>query len=197
MPAKSVARIDWTHTHFSTGQIAQVLGVAPRTVNKWFDGGFLKGYRLPDLTGKHLSDRRVSRESLLEFMREREIPLTGTGLFRVLLVGTDKRLEEAIAGVFGDTICLRSAVSVFSAGLSCAGSVPDLVVLDMGLGKACVLDVMLAMSSGGRPARVVLLANEDDQAPEVAGVEVLAKPLDATRLLRLIKETAANRKVAV
>ncbi|MFA6426095.1 MAG: helix-turn-helix domain-containing protein, partial [Phycisphaerae bacterium] len=32
---------------FTTGQVAQICKVAPRTVTKWFDTGQLKGYRIP------------------------------------------------------------------------------------------------------------------------------------------------------
>jgi len=31
----------------TTGQVAQICNVAPRTVTKWFDSGRLKGYRIP------------------------------------------------------------------------------------------------------------------------------------------------------
>lgn len=49
---------------YTTGQIAKMCSVAPRTVTKWIDKGVLKGYRLP------LSkDRRVSHEDLYAFMR--------------------------------------------------------------------------------------------------------------------------------
>ena len=33
---------------FTTGQVAKICKVAPRTVSKWFDSGRLKGYRIPD-----------------------------------------------------------------------------------------------------------------------------------------------------
>ena len=32
---------------FTTGQVAKICKVAPRTVSKWFDSGRLKGYRIP------------------------------------------------------------------------------------------------------------------------------------------------------
>lgn len=54
----------------TTGQIAKICRVAPRTVSKWFDDGRLKGYRIP---GSH--DRRVPVANLREFMTANEIPL--------------------------------------------------------------------------------------------------------------------------
>ena len=31
----------------TTGEVAKICNVAPRTVSKWFDSGSLKGYRIP------------------------------------------------------------------------------------------------------------------------------------------------------
>lgn len=55
---------------FTTGAVAKLLGVAPRTVSKWFDRGLLAGYRLPGSR-----DRRVTREALEQFARQHHIPL--------------------------------------------------------------------------------------------------------------------------
>ena len=32
---------------FTTGEVARICNVAPRTVSKWFDTGQLRGYRIP------------------------------------------------------------------------------------------------------------------------------------------------------
>src|SRR5947207_1217774 len=39
---------------FTTGQVAKICKVAPRTVSKWFDSGRLRGYRIPGS-----QDRRI------------------------------------------------------------------------------------------------------------------------------------------
>ena len=48
---------------FTTGQVAKICKVAPRTVSKWFDSGRLRGYRIPGS-----QDRRIPREHLLRFL---------------------------------------------------------------------------------------------------------------------------------
>ena len=58
------------HAVFTTGQIARVCHVAPRTATKWIDSGVLKGYRLPGSR-----DRRVTRADLLRFLTEHGMPL--------------------------------------------------------------------------------------------------------------------------
>ena len=47
---------------FTTGQVAELLHIAPRTVTKLFDSKRLNGFRLP------AGDRRITRESLIEFL---------------------------------------------------------------------------------------------------------------------------------
>lgn len=47
---------------FTTGQIARLLGVAPRTVTKWCDTGILVSHRLP-MSGH----RRVWKQNLVLF----------------------------------------------------------------------------------------------------------------------------------
>ena len=54
---------------FTTGQVAKICDVAPRTASKWFDSGKLAGYRIP-----LSNDRRVPRENLIRF-KENGMPL--------------------------------------------------------------------------------------------------------------------------
>ena len=55
---------------YTTGQVAKLCKVAPRTVSKWFDSGRLKGYRLPGS-----QDRRIPREELYNFLTEHGMPI--------------------------------------------------------------------------------------------------------------------------
>ena len=50
---------------FTTGQVAKICGVAPRTVTHWFDSGQLRGYRILGCV-----DIRIPRECLLRFLKE-------------------------------------------------------------------------------------------------------------------------------
>ena len=59
---------------FTTGQVAKICKVAPRTVSKWFDSGRLRGYRIPGS-----QDRRIPREHLVRFLKEHGMPLGELG----------------------------------------------------------------------------------------------------------------------
>ena len=72
---------------FTTGQVAKICKVAPRTVSKWFDSGRLRGYRIPGS-----QDRRIPREHLLRFLKEHGMPLgdlEAEVYHKILVVGAD------------------------------------------------------------------------------------------------------------
>ncbi len=54
----------------SSGEVAKVCHVAPRTAQKWIDTGLLKGYRIPGS-----KDRRVPVGEMIRFMEEHGIPV--------------------------------------------------------------------------------------------------------------------------
>ena len=75
---------------FTTGQVAKICKVAPRTVSKWFDSGRLKGYRIPGS-----QDRRIPREYLIKFLKEHGMPLgdlEDEAMAKVLIVAQDQIL---------------------------------------------------------------------------------------------------------
>lgn len=55
----------------TTGQIAKLCQVAPRTVARWFDTGLLPGYRIPGSLC-----RRVQRQDLVRFLRDHKMPVS-------------------------------------------------------------------------------------------------------------------------
>ena len=54
----------------STGEVARICHVSPRTVQKWFDTKLINGYRIPGSR-----DRRIPREELIRFMQANNIPI--------------------------------------------------------------------------------------------------------------------------
>jgi excisionase family DNA binding protein len=57
---------------FTTGQVARICKVSPRTVTVWFDSGKLRGYRIPGS-----QNRRIPRDMLIRFLKEHGMPLGG------------------------------------------------------------------------------------------------------------------------
>jgi excisionase family DNA binding protein len=57
----------------STGEVARICHVSPRTVQKWFDMKLINGYRIPGSR-----DRRIPRNELIRFMQQNNIPIPAT-----------------------------------------------------------------------------------------------------------------------
>jgi excisionase family DNA binding protein len=78
----------------TTGDVAKICNVAPRTVSKWFDSGQLKGYRIPGS-----KDRRIPVSELIRFMKVHNMPATAfpVGKIRVLVVDSNAETASALA----------------------------------------------------------------------------------------------------
>lgn len=89
----------------TTGDVAKICNVAPRTVSKWFDNGQLKGYRIPGS-----KDRRIPVSELIRFMKAHNMPATAfpVGKIRVLVVDSDADAGSALA----DTLRTRADYEV-------------------------------------------------------------------------------------
>src|SRR4029077_2637742 len=119
----------------TTGEVAKICNVAPRTVSKWFDSGSLKGYRIPGSR-----DRRIPSSELMKFMRAHGIPLEGlsSGRTRVLIVDGEKEVVETLQKILTEQTSyeVRSSTSAFSAGMECERFKPHVVLLDIHLSDA-------------------------------------------------------------
>ncbi len=78
----------------TTGDVARICNVAPRTVSKWFDSGQLKGYRIPGS-----KDRRIPVSELIRFMKAHNMPATSfpVGKIRVLVVDSNADAASSLA----------------------------------------------------------------------------------------------------
>jgi excisionase family DNA binding protein len=80
----------------TTGDVAKICHVAPRTVSKWFDNGQLKGYRIPGS-----KDRRIPVSELIRFMKMHNMPTSAlpVGKIRVLIADSNDKTSSALADV--------------------------------------------------------------------------------------------------
>ena len=124
----------------TTGEVAKICNVAPRTVSKWFDSGQLKGYRIPGS-----KDRRIPVSNLIQFMKDHNIPMDGihSGKTRVLIVDDEPEVLDALDQVLSQQAGydVRTAETGFEAGLECERFRPHVVLLDIHLGESDATDV--------------------------------------------------------
>lgn len=119
-------------TVLTTGDVAKICNVAPRTVSKWFDSGQLRGYRIPGS-----KDRRIPMDQLLRFMRAHGIPLNGldTGKRRVLILDREPAICDALRRMLEADAAyeVATAASAMEAGAIAQNFKPHVMVVDVSM----------------------------------------------------------------
>ena len=116
----------------TTGEVAKICNVAPRTVSKWFDSGALHGYRIPGS-----KDRRIPLNQLIRFMKQHGMPLNGlmSGCSRILIVDDEADIVEVLEKILEDEAKYEVEVAKggFAAGITAEKFRPHVILLDMHL----------------------------------------------------------------
>lgn len=185
---------------FTTGQVAKICKVAPRTVSKWFDSGRLVGYRIPGS-----QDRRIPREHLIRFLKEHQMPLGDLeeeALSKVLIIGTDRNLIDRLHGLLpeADNYKVEIAHSGFEAGIQAESFHPDAIILDLAMGRSEGLQIVgnLRRNSAYDVCVIVGLAAEDEAEPDSLTQfgfnEVFKKPFDPALLSERLRTLVRRKK---
>ncbi len=113
----------------TTGQVAKICNVAPRTVSKWFDKGHLRGYRIPDS-----KDRRIPVNELMQFMKTHNMPITGfpLGKIRVLIVGGNNGSYENLESLQNNgDYEVQTVSNTFETGLAAQRFAPHVILINL------------------------------------------------------------------
>ena len=187
-------------TIFTTGQVAKICKVAPRTVSKWFDSGRLKGYRIPGS-----QDRRIPREQLIRFLKEHGMPLgelEEEEWHKLLLIGTEKLFNDRVKELLpeDEDYKFQYANSGFEAGMLAGNFQPDTIIIDLGLGRAESIQIVarLRADETHTGTLIVGLASEDEAAPEQLSQhgfnDIFKKPFDVALLGEKIRGIADAKR---
>ncbi len=174
-------------TIFTTGQVAKICKVAPRTVSKWFDSGRLRGYRIPGS-----QDRRIPREHLIRFLKEHGMPLgelDEEGLMKVLLVGTDEPLKNSLVELNQNGLRLETVTAdLFEAGSKAQELHPQCVVIDTRTMGDKTPQLVDGLRGNGYDKAVIIgiLDGGTDRFATVPFNERFRSPFDAALLLERI-----------
>jgi len=186
----------------TTGEVARICNVAPRTVSKWFDAGQLRGYRIPGS-----KDRRIPVDQLVRFMRAHGIPLNGleSGRTRLLVLDGDaafcESLRDALLRDGGFEVA--TATSALEAGAAAADFKPHVIIVDVALADVTPRGMIrfargLAQAPG--PCLIGIgrgLGDAQGQALLQEGFEgFLNKPFDARTLIRLVEAKVSAESCA-
>jgi excisionase family DNA binding protein len=178
----------------TTGEVARICGVAPRTVTKWFDAGQLRGFKIPGSR-----DRRIPRESLVRFMKAHGIPLRGLdgGCTRVLIVDAEYESADALRAALESSFDyeVQVACGVFEAGLLARQNRPHVVLLSTGLLGLNAKEMRMALRADPELVATRVVAVEPQLTEERTKQRLsegfdacLGKPYNLATTVRVIEE---------
>jgi len=187
---------------FTTGQVAKICKVAPRTVSKWFDSGRLKGHRIPGA-----QNRCIPREYLIKFLKEHGMPLgdlEDEAMAKVLVVGQDQVLIENLKRELPPekSFKLSTAASGFEAGIQAESFHPDAIIVDFSIGRVEALQICQNLRRNNNFTEVILIALLPDDGSTMSFDrstinETFKKPFDAALLAERLRTLIGARKELV
>ena len=181
----------------TTGDVARICNVAPRTVSKWFDRGQLKGYRIPGS-----KDRRIPVSELIHFMKENNMPATAfpVGKIRVLVVDSNGDAALALA----DTLRTKAGYEVqivrsnFETGVVAQKFIPHVLLVNLLAEGIDTTDICRSIRANEdlQTIKVIALANQLSDSESVALLQkgfdgYVSNAADVIEIVREIEEAAA------
>ncbi|MEM8874058.1 MAG: response regulator [Planctomycetota bacterium] len=180
----------------TTGEVAKICNVAPRTVSKWFDSGQLTGYRIPGS-----KDRRIPLNQLIRFMKQHGIPLNGlmTGATRVLIVDDEHDIVEVLEKILEDEAKFEVEVarSGFQAGVLADRFRPNVMLVDMHLKDVDGSEIAKAVKNNPdlQLTKVIAMSGKlsDDEGGKLVGNGFdgyLKKPFHVRQVIEAIEKAS-------
>lgn len=181
----------------TTGDVAKICNVAPRTVSKWFDNGQLRGYRIPGS-----KDRRIPLNELIRFMKAHNMPVTpvASGKMRIMILDSNERTTSALAEILRSKpdYDVQVAHSDFEAGVVIDKFSPHVVLIGLlaeGIDAAEICKGIRA-SEDLQTIKVIALAGQLNDSEATALVRkgfdgYIPYCADAVVLIKKIEEVTA------
>lgn len=181
----------------TTGDVAKICHVAPRTVSKWFDNGQLKGYRIPGS-----KDRRIPVSELVRFMKVHNMPTAGlaVGKIRILVADSNDRTASALAEVLEEKAGydVRTVRNSFETGTALQSFAPHVLLISLLAEEIDAKSICQGIhnSQDLRTIKIIAIANRlsesESQALLHKGFDgYVPLSADPTEVIRKIEEVIA------
>jgi len=181
----------------TTGDVAKICNVAPRTVSKWFDSGQLKGYRIPGS-----KDRRIPVNELIRFMKLNNMPAPAlpVGIMRVMIVDSNNDSSSSLM----DTLKAKSDYEVrvvrsnFETGTVIQKFTPHVLLINL-LAKEIDAEEIcrnIRTDEELQTIKIIALANHLASGEVAALMQkgfdgYVSRPNDVSEVIRKIEEATA------
>jgi excisionase family DNA binding protein len=181
----------------TTGDVAKICNVAPRTVSKWFDSGQLKGYRIPGS-----KDRRIPLNELVRFMKMNNMPVPSmpNGETRVVIVDSN----TASALTLAENLRINSGYEVkvvknnFETGAAIHKFTPHVLLINLLAQDINATEICKNIRADEElhSIKIIALANHLSSGEANALLQkgfdgFVSSPNDVSEVVRKIEETTA------
>ena len=181
----------------TTGDVAKICNVAPRTVSKWFDSGQLKGYRIPGS-----KDRRIPVSELIRFMKQNNMPTTSLpiGKVRVLIVDGYTNAVSALAEDLRNKADydVQTVASSFETGVVAQKFAPHVMLINLLAEDVDASSICESIRNDGdlQTIKIIAIANRLSDSESAALLQrgfdgYISPPPDAAEVIKKIEETIA------
>jgi excisionase family DNA binding protein len=181
----------------TTGDVAKICNVAPRTVSKWFDSGQLKGYRIPGS-----KDRRIPVNELIRFMKQNNMPVPALPVGKMRVVIVDGNAESA--SKLAQTLKAKSdyevsiAKDTFEAGTAVQRFEPHVLLVNLLSKDIDAAEICRNIRSDEelQTIKIIALVNHLGNGESAALLQkgfdgYVSMPADASDIVRKIEEATA------
>ncbi len=181
----------------TTGDVAKICNVAPRTVSKWFDTGQLKGYRIPGS-----KDRRIPVSELIRFMKANNMPAPTlpVGKIRVLIVNSNGGAVSALADTLRTKADyeVQTANSNFETGTIAQKFAPHVLLVSLlaeGIDATSICK-SIRTNEDLQTIKIIALANQLSDSESAALLQkgfdgTISNSDDTTEIVKKIEEATA------
>ena len=181
----------------TTGDVARICNVAPRTVSKWFDSGQLKGYRIPGS-----KDRRIPLNELIRFMKINNMPVTplAAGKTRVLIIDSNAETASTLANNLKTKADydVQTVYSTFEAGVIAQKFTPHVLLVNLLSDGIAVMDICknIRKNDDLQTVRIIALANQLSSSDAAALLQkgfdgYVSNPADVNKAIEEIEKATA------
>jgi excisionase family DNA binding protein len=181
----------------TTGDVAKICNVAPRTVSKWFDSGQLHGYRIPGS-----KDRRIPVNELIRFMKANNMPtdILPVGKIRVLVVDSENGSKSPII----DTLAVRGGYEIqtvsngFDAGAAAQRFSPHVILINLLAQGIDAHGICKSIRTNEEYGTIKIIALANPLSPQEAAALMqkgfdgyVSDPADAMEIIKRVEEATA------
>ncbi|MFC1738180.1 helix-turn-helix domain-containing protein [Planctomycetota bacterium] len=181
----------------TTGEVAKICNVAPRTVSKWFDRGHIKGYRIPGS-----KDRRIPVNELVRFMKAHNMPMTGipVGKIRVLIVDSNNGSAVGIAESLSERADyeVQTVGNNFETGMVAQRFLPHVLLVNLLFEDISAREICKSVRADKdlQTIKIIALANNLSDSESTALLQkgfdgYVTDPTNITEIIKTVEEATA------